>query len=88
MPKKGYKAPPKITARDYVSSMNLCNAAIAIVTEVAKKHGDVPEMLAAISLLENGRSLLHERKAQVDQRQVVEGPQGQADVDRPGEAVS
>jgi hypothetical protein len=62
MPKKGYKAPPKITAEDYDNSIALSVSVTTVLSVIAKKHGDVPELLAAMSLIERGRAVLAERK--------------------------
>jgi hypothetical protein len=86
MPPKGYKAPPKITAEDCGDAAELCNAAAINLAIIAKRHVDIPKLLAALSFAQEAVEILYQRRdALADSRQTpssVVPP----DVDRPGEA--
>lgn len=83
MPPKGYKKPPSLTAEDYATGGELCAYAANILAVVARKHPDVPMLLAAITLANQSSEQLYERRNQADLRQPtsVVLPDG----DRPGE---
>ena len=75
MPPKGYKKPPAVTADDYASSSELAAIATRILIVVAKKHGDLPSVLAALSLTQQALKELEQRCAL------------SPDADRPGEGI-
>jgi hypothetical protein len=86
MPPRGYKKARPLTSDDYASSIVLCQSAVGVLTVVAQKHQDLPCLLATLTFAEQVVEKLRERKAQVDPRQVGEGPpQGIPEGDRPGE---
>lgn len=84
MPPKGYKAPPKLTADDYASSGELASYAANILAVVARKHPEMPMLLAAITLAnQSAEALFEKRNAHADQRHSLPVVPPPPDADRP-----
>lgn len=67
MPPRGYKKPVALTAEDYGNSAELVNAAAITLSVVAKKHPEMPMLLAAITFAQQASEQLHAQRGQAEQ---------------------
>jgi Ser/Thr protein kinase RdoA (MazF antagonist) len=88
VPPRGYRKIQPLTAEDCGNAADLCNAAAITLAIVAKKHTDIPKLLAALTFAQEAADELWKRRAsltheQADQRQSTTPLP--PDADRPGE---